>query len=260
MLNSAGIMVEIDNNKQARIEQLFLVGAHYGYTRNRRHPSMTPFIFGTKNRVEIFDLEQVSELLDKAKEYVYKLGQEKKIILFASSKHEARDTIKNAALSLDMPYVAGRWIGGTLTNFSQIKKRTDRLQELCEGRDKGTFEKYTKREQLEFDREIVDLEAYFLGIVNMKELPTALFVVDTRHEKVAIAEARKMSIPVIALLNSDCNLDDAAYPIVANDAALASISFFVNDVVAAYKDGLAHPKEETKAETEVEEKGKEEAR
>lgn len=251
-------MVEIDSDKQARIEQLFSVGAHYGYTRSRRHPSMSPFIFGTKNRVEIFDLEQVSELLDKAKEYVYKLGQEKKIILFASSKHEARGVIKDMALSIDMPYVAGRWIGGTLTNFSEIKKRTDRLRELREGRDKGTFEKYTKREQLEFDREIIDLEAYFIGIVNMKELPTALFVVDTRHERVAIAEARKMNIPVIAVLNSDCDLGDATYPIVANDAALASISFFVKDVVAAYKDGLAHPKAEAKVETKTEEKDKEE--
>jgi len=242
--------METDNKKEALIEKLFSVGAHYGYSRSRRHPSMSSLIFGTKNRVEIIDLEQVTELLDKAKEYVYGLGQEKKTILFVSGKHEVREVLKNAALSIDMPYVAGRWIGGTLTNFQQIKKRTDRLQELREGKEKGTLEKYTKREQLEFDREITDLEAYFIGIVSMKELPVALFLIDTEHEKLAVAEAHKIGIPVIALLNSDCNLDHATYPIVANDASLSSVSFFISEIADSYKDGLAHPKTEAKVEKE----------
>lgn len=242
--------METDSKKEALIEKMFKVGAHYGYSRSRRHPSMSPLIFGTKNRVEIFDLEQVTEFLDKAKEYVYRLGQEKKTILFVSGKHEVREVLKNAALSIDMPYVAGRWIGGTLTNFQQIKKRTDRLQELREEREKGTLEKYTKREQLDFDREIVDLEAYFIGIVSMKELPIALFLIDTGHEKLAVAEARKIGIPVVALLNSDCDLAHATYPIMANDASLSSVSFFINEIVDSYKDGLAHPKEEAKVEKE----------
>jgi len=237
-------------DKEKMIEQLFSVGAHYGYTRRRRHPSMTPFIFGTKNRVELFDLEKVTELLEKTKAYLYGLGQEKKQVLFVSSKHELRGLLKDAATSIGMPYALGRWIGGTFTNMSQIKKRIERLEELHAQREKGTLDKYTKREQLDFDREIKELEEHFLGLVTMKQLPAAILVVDTKHEKIAVTEAHKRSIPVIGILNSDCNLNDAAYPVVANDASIPTIAFLITELVKAYQDGLSHPKETPKEEEE----------
>lgn len=222
-----------------RMDQLFKVGAHFAYSRTRRHPSASPYIFGVKNKTDIFDLEQVEELLDKALSFVKALGEARATVLFVGGKHEARDIVSQAAESLGMPFVTGRWIGGTLTNFSEIKKRMNRLTDHLEKRAKGEFEaKYTKRERLLIDREIVELQENFGGIVSLKERPKALFVVDPRHDRIAVAEAKTMDIPVIALANSDCDLRGITFPIVGNDAARASIAYFVGEVVAAYREGL----------------------
>lgn len=232
------------------IDRLFQAGAHFAYSRTRRHPSVTPFIFGAKNQVEIFDLEKVSELLERACAFARKLGEERKAILFVSGKNEARDIIEARAQSLGAPYVAGRWIGGTLTNFPEIKKRMERLEDLLQMREKGAFEgKYTKRERLMFDREIEDLRSTFGGITPMKQMPGAMFVVDSRREHIAVAEAHAMRIPVIALMNSDCNLKEVTYPLVGNDTARGSISFFVDEIVKAYREGLAVMPAEKEKET-----------
>jgi len=228
--------------KNPLIDKLFSVGAHFGYTRTRRHPSVSPFIFGMKNKVEIFDLEETSKLLERAKQFVYELGQHKKTLLFVGGKHEAKEVVRKAAESLEMPYVAGRWIGGTLTNFSEVKKRLERLEELRTKREKGELEKkYTKREQLDFDREIEDLNAQFGGIASVRQLPAALFVIDAKRESIAAKEARDLSIPVVGLMNSDGNIKDVTYPIVGNDSALKSVTFFVDEVAGAYRDGLSNP-------------------
>lgn len=235
-------MERTETDKQKRIEELFSAGAHYGYTRKRRHPSMAPVIFGAKNRVEIFDLERVTAFLDEACAYAKELGGERKTLLFVGGKQEIQTAVQNAARSVDAPYVTGRWIGGTLTNFQEIKKRIDRLGELREQREKGALDKYTKREQLDFDREIEDLSAHFDGIASLTKLPDALFVIDTNHEAVAVAEAKGLHIPVIGILNSDCDMADAFHPIPANDASLASVSFLVSEVTKAYQEGLSQPK------------------
>jgi len=222
------------------IDRMFKAGAHFAYSRTRRHPSIASFIFGAKNQVEIFDLEKVSELLHTATAFAKKLGEERKTILFVGGKNEARDIVAARAEALGMPYVAGRWIGGTLTNFSEIKKRLARLEDLMDKREKGEFEgKYTKRERLMFDREIVELKDTFGGIVPMKQLPGALFVIDSRREHIPIAEAKVMKIPVMALMNSDCDFKQVTYPIVGNDTARGSISFFIDEIVKAYREGLA---------------------
>ncbi|MBU6390430.1 30S ribosomal protein S2, partial [Patescibacteria group bacterium] len=197
----------------ATVRAMFAAGAHFGFARGRRHPTVAPFMFGVKNRVEIFDLEKTAGLLEKTLDYVKTLGREGKMILFVGGKNEARDAIKNAAVSIGMPYVAGRWIGGTLTNFKQIRSRVEKFLDLTEKREKGELTKYTKKEQLLIDREIKNLERFFSGLIPMKELPKALFVIDSRHEKTAVAEARKIGIPVAALLSSDCDLSEVAYPI-----------------------------------------------
>ncbi len=221
----------------ATVRAMFAAGAHFGFARGRRHPTVAPFMFGVKNRVEIFDLEKTAGLLEKTLDYVKTLGREGKMILFVGGKNEARDAIKNAAVSLGMPYVAGRWIGGTLTNFKQIRSRVEKFLDLTEKREKGELTKYTKKEQLLIDREIKNLERFFSGLIPMKELPKALFVIDSRHEKTAVAEARKIGIPVAALLSSDCDLSEVAYPITGNDASIASIKFFVDRVTWAYQEG-----------------------
>jgi small subunit ribosomal protein S2 len=229
--------METKNQDNAAIQEMFTSGAHFAFSRSRRHPSFSSFIFGVKNRVEIFDLEKTKDLLEKAEEFVRKMASEGKQILFVGGKNEARDIIKQAALSIDMPYVSGRWIGGAISNFKEIRSRVDKLLDLTAKRDKGELGKYTKKERLLFDRAIEKLERFFSGLIPMKEMPKALFVIDSKHEKIAVTEARKAGIPVIALMGSDCNFKDAEYPIPGNDASIASIKFFVGRIVWAYKEG-----------------------
>lgn len=218
------------------ITRMFEVGAHFAYSKSRRHPTAQPYIFGVKDKVEIFDLEKIQKLLNEAVDFIAQLAGEGKRILFVAGKNEARETIKNTALSLDMPYVAGRWIGGTLTNFDEIKKRIIRLETLIDEEEKGELaKKYTKREQLLLGREIASLEETFGGLTSMKELPAALFVVDTKREHIPVEEAKKRGIPVIALMNSDCDVTSADYPIFANDSSVKSIDFFVHMLADAYK-------------------------
>lgn len=219
------------------IDALFKVGAHYGYAKTRRHPSTAPYILGLKNRVEIIDLEKTKELLDAAKAFIKTLGAEGKTLLFVGGKHEAADAVRLGAMEAGMPYVSGRWIGGTLTNFAQIHSRVDTLLDLKTKREQGELAKYTKKEQLLIGRDIERLEELFGGIVNMKALPTALFIVDPKEEKTAASEAMRLKIPVVALASSDCDVSDIAHPIVANDSSMGSIRHFVNEIVKAYTEG-----------------------
>ena len=230
-------MEEVKNTKNSDkiIEEMFKAGAHFGYSRSRRHPTASPYIFGVKNRVEIFDLAKTADLLKNALDFVSGLAKEDRQILFVGGKNEARDLIKNAAISIDMPYVAGRWIGGTFTNFPEIKKRISKLEELTKQREKGELSKYTKKERLIIDRNIANLERFFSGLLLMKEMPKAIFVIDPKNEAIAVTEAKKIGIPVIALAGSDCDIKDVDYPIAANDSSISSISFFVGEIVNAYK-------------------------
>lgn len=238
------------------IDSMFKVGAHFGYSKSRRHPSMSPYIFGIKNRVEIFDLEKTKDLLQGVISFIETCGSERKKILLVSGKNEARDIIKNAAETIDMPYVAGRWIGGTFTNFSQIKKRIELLAELVEKREKGELGKFTKLERLHIDREIKDLDSTFGGLSSMKTLPQVLFVVDTKQETIAVEEAKKMGVTIVGLLNSDCDTKTADYYAVGNDASIASIKFFVDEVVKAYQEGLKKaPPQKESSQDEKQQKG-----
>ena len=133
-----------------------------------------------------------------------------------------------------MPYVDGRWIGGTLTNFTQIKKRVEKMEKLVSEKEKGELAKYTKKERLLIDREIANLERFFSGIVSMKDLPKAVFIVDPKKEKTALKEAQDMGIPVIALAGSDCNIKGLDFPIVGNDSSQTSVNFFVQEIVKTY--------------------------
>lgn len=224
------------------IKKLFEVGAHFGYTRTRRNPSVTPFIFAQKNRNDIFDLEITHTKLEEAKKAAHDIVAKGKSILFVAGKNEAHIIVRRAAEKADEPFVCGRWIGGTLTNFKEISKRVKRLETLQNDKEKGNLEKYTKKERLLMDREIEELESVFGGIVSMKELPGALFVVDPRHEDIAVREAFATKVPVIALANSDCDLSMVAHPIPANDATNKSITFFVSEIVAAIEAGKKEKK------------------
>ena len=219
------------------IDSMFKAGTHFGFSRSRRHPTVTPYIFGVKNKVEIFDLEKTSVLLNEAKKFVASVAAEGKQIVLVGGKHEARAAIRAAALSINMPFVEDRWVGGTFTNFKEIRKRIDKLEKLENEREKGELVKYTKKERLLIDREIDRLNHLFSGIASIKEMPKAVFVVDSRAEINAVKEAQDMGIPVIALAGSDCDISGIDYPIVGNDASQESIRFFVNEIVKAYEEG-----------------------
>lgn len=223
------------------IKALFDAGAHFGFTRARRHPTASPFLFGTKDRTDIFDLELTGKKLDSAREFVTSLSGSGKQVLFVAGKDEAAGIIKEQAERIGAPYVAGRWIGGTLTNFKNIRKRIERLQKLIAERDAGELTKYTKKERLLIDREIEELLARFGGLVNMNELPAALFIVDTRREETAVLEAVQLKIPVIGLASSDCDFSLVKYPVPANDTSVRSVSFVTREIADAYQEGKKAP-------------------
>ena len=220
------------------IDKLFSIGAHFGYAPRHRHPSISSFIFGTKGGVEIFDLEKVAKLLEDALEFIKSLAAERKAVLFVGGKAEAREALVRAAGRLGAPYSAGRWIGGTLTNFNEIKKRLARLEELTGLRERGELAKFTKKERLLIDREIADLTTMFGGLAGMSRVPDALVVIDPKRESGAVAEARQLTIPVVALLNSDCNRAAITYPIPGNDASREVIGYVLEEIAKAYEDNL----------------------
>lgn len=230
------------------IKKLFEVGAHYGYSRSRRNPSIAKFIFGQKNKNDIFDLELTQKQFVNAMDAIEKTAATGKNILFVAGKNEARIIVRNGAEKVDQPFVCGRWIGGTLTNFKEISKRVRLLDTLKTDKEKGNLEKYTKKERLLIDRQIDDLEKMFGGIADMKELPAMLFIVDPKHEDAAVKEAKTLNIPTVALANSDCDISNITYPIPANDATAKSIAFVVDSVVAAIENGKKNIKKDKPAE------------
>ncbi|MFA5987481.1 MAG: 30S ribosomal protein S2 [Candidatus Paceibacterota bacterium] len=224
--------------KSGPMGTLFSVGAHLGYSKSKRHPSAKNYVFGSKNRVDIIDLEKTLVLLNKALDFVYSLAKDGKQILFVGNKYESRKVMAAAAERIAMPYFAERWIGGALTNFSEIKKRIAKFEDLLMKKEKGGLDVYTKKERGRIDKEIADLNRRFGGIVCMRKLPGALFVIDSKDEQIAIDEAKVVGIPVIAICSTDCNIKHVDYPIVANDSSIESIRFFVDKIVSAYQDAL----------------------
>lgn len=233
-------------DKKSLVEELFKVGAHFGFVKSRRHPSAKSFIFGAKNGLEIFDLEKTSEELERAVAFVEKKAETGGLVLFVSSKSEAKEAIVDAGEGLSMPYVAGRWIGGTLTNFGEIKKRIARLEELISQKEKGELAKYTKKERLLIDRDIEKLTKYFGGLTTLKSLPKLLVVVDPKKEAIAVAEARRMNIPIVGLAGSDTDLSVLDYAIPGNDSSKQTIGFVLGLIVNAIRQGKTKaPKEES---------------
>jgi len=217
------------------IDTMFEKGAHFGYSKTRRHPSASKFIYGTKNRVDIIDLTQTEVQLENAKTFLKDLGSKGKQILWVGVKPEAKKAVLDAATDTSTLSVTERWVGGVLTNFSEIKKRIARLIQLKADRDSGELEKYTKKERLLIDREIADMETNFSGLITMTAMPFAVIVVDAKREHIAVTECQKMNIPVIALMNTDCDNRVATFPIVANDGSVSSITFFIDELKKAYK-------------------------
>ncbi len=218
----------------ADTQTLFEAGVHFGRSKSRRHPTASPFIFGTKQKSDLFDLEVTTTKFNAALAKVAEVAASGKQLLFVGGTNEVQNILKTAAQKAGAPFVAGRWIGGTLTNFKQIRRRIDRMEKLTTERDRGERTKYTKLERLMLDREIEELEGRFGGLTDMRELPGALFVIDGGHEFIAVEEARQMKIPVIGLLSSDCDFSAVAFPIPGNDSTLKSVRHVAQLVSDAY--------------------------
>ena len=235
--------------RSSLLQELFARGAHYGYSRRRRHPSVNPYLYGFKNRTAIIDLEKSLAALERAENFLKILGQADRLALFVGAKPEARQAVAAAGTRLGLPYVATRWIGGTLTNFSEIKKRLARLNELKEQLASGKLEMYTKQERARFGKELERLERAFSTITGLAALPAVLVVIDSETERTAVAEARSLGIPVIGLTGTDCNIRLVDYPIVVNDASVRTIEWIVGRLVESYEVGrIAVPSVEAKTE------------
>lgn len=226
------------NSNSPLVEALFKVGAHFGYSRSRRHATMKELVYGSKNKTDILDLTKTAPLLEDTLTFVRGLGALGKTLVIVGGKPEMQGIVKEAAESISMPYVAGRWLGGTLTNFEEIRKRVKRMQELLADREAGTLaKKYTKKERVLLDREITELENNFGGIATLEKIPSALVIVDTRREVIPVKEANVVKVPVIGIMNTDCDLSEVQYPIVGNDASRESVKFFLDQIVEAYREG-----------------------
>ena len=227
-------------NDTAALKRLFDTGAHFAQVKSRRHPSMKPFLVGAKGRQEIIDLAKTTEQLEAAKNAMAAFAKEGKKVLFVGGKIEIAALVKAAAQEISVPYVAARWLGGTISNWGEIKKRIDRLAELEEKAASGALAKqHTKLELVKIEREKKRLLERLDGITELSKRPDALLVIDTKHEKHAVKEARDAGIPILAIMSSDCDLKDATYPIIANDTSRETVKFILAELVSAFKKGQA---------------------
>ena len=225
------------------VEALFTVGTHIGYSKARQNPKMKEFIFGVRNNVEIFDLALTDKKLAEAEAFLKSLGREGKQVLWVGSKPSAKVHIEQVAQALGMPYVSLRWLGGTLTNMKIFEQRLSHWDRLEKELESGGFDKYVKKERLLKMVELRKLSRMFGGLKSMKSLPAALVVVDPAEEKTAVSEARRKKIPIIALLNSDCNPEGILHPIPGNDSVSSSIELILGRLRDAYKSGRSEKPE-----------------
>lgn len=221
--------------KEISIPSLMEAGAHYGYSRTRRHPSVSAFVYGTKNGSDIIDLEKTAAQIKSAADFLQTLAANGKTVLLVGVKPEAQALIQDMAKTLKLPFVTERWIGGMLTNFTEIKRRIQKLEDMRAQKADGSFDKYTKKEQIMLTREMTRLEKYFAGMVGLTHMPAAVLIVDQKKEHIATTEAHKLGIPVVAIGNTDASIRNIAYPIVANDAATTSIEAILAILTEALK-------------------------
>ncbi len=219
------------------LKDLLEAGAHFGHQSRRWNPKMKGYLFEVRDGIHIFDLAKTKEGLEKAIDFVKETTAKGEKIIFVGTKRQAQAIIKEEAKKASMPFVDLRWLGGTITNWGQIKKRIDRLLKMREEREKGEYKKYTKKEQLLLDREIDRLERKVGGLVDLEGLPEAIFVVDTKTEETAIREANQKGIKIVAIVDSNSDPDLIDYVIPANDDAVGTIKLIVSLIGEAAKKG-----------------------
>ena len=205
------------------MKQLLEAGVHFGHQTRRWNPKMAPYIFTERNGIYIIDLQKTVKKLEEAYNFVREISTEGKSVLFVGTKKQAQDSVKEEALRAGAYYVNARWLGGMLTNFTTIRKRIARLNQLRTMESDGTFDLLPKKEVIKLNLEIEKLEKFMGGIKDMKEIPGALFIVDPRKERIAVAEAKKLGIPIVAIVDTNCDPDEIDYVIPGNDDAIRAV-------------------------------------
>ena len=213
------------------MKQLLEAGVHFGHQTKRWDPKMAEYIYQARNGIHIIDLQKTSKKIDEAYKFMKDVAEEGKTILFVGTKKQAQECVKDAAIKSNMFYVDQRWLGGMLTNFKTIRKRVERLNKLEEMENDGTFDVLPKKEVAALRNEMEKLEKNLGGIREMKEMPGAMFVVDPKNERIAVLEAKKLNIPIVGLVDTNCNPEDVDYPIPGNDDAIRAVKL-ITDVMA----------------------------
>lgn len=221
------------------ILEMLQAGVHFGHQTSRWHPKMKDFIYTDRNGVHVIDLEKTQAQLEIVLPQIKKMAAEGKTILFVSTKPQAREIVKAAAMDCDMPFLTDRWLGGMLTNFGEIKKLVKKYNTLKEEQATGELEKYTKKEQLDIAKELEKMDSYLGGITKLEKMPDALFLPSMQREKTAVMEANRMHVPIVSVCDTNANPNKADWVIPANDDAVNAIKMIVNLVSAAIKEGKA---------------------
>jgi small subunit ribosomal protein S2 len=219
------------------MKQLLEAGVHFGHQTRRWNPKMEKYIFTERNGIYIIDLQKTVKMMEEAYNYVRELASRGGTLLFVGTKKQAQDAVREEAERCGMFYVNHRWLGGTLTNFQTIRKRIERLHELERMEEDGTFEVLPKKEVVLLRKEHARLEKFLGGIKDMKELPDAVFIIDPRKERIAVAEARRLGIPIIAIVDTNCDPDEVDYIIPGNDDAIRAVRLFTSKMADAVLEG-----------------------
>ena len=219
------------------IKDLLQAGVHFGHQSSQWNPAMKEYIYGSRNGIHIIDIQKTLKSFLKAYDFIKKIVSDGGEILFVGTKKQAQEIIGEEALKCDMPFVNSRWLGGTLTNFNTIRSRVDYLIQLKKLKDDGEMDNLPKKEQITLNREMEKLEYLLNGILNMKKMPTAMFVVDTRKEEIAIKEAKKIGIPIVGIVDTNSNPSDADYVKPSNDDAIRAVKLCVEKIANACQEG-----------------------
>ncbi len=219
------------------MKQLLEAGVHFGHQTRRWNPKMAQYIFTERNGIYIIDLQKTVKKLEEAYLFVRDVAADGSDVLFVGTKKQAQDSVKEEAIRCGMPYVNARWLGGMLTNFNTIKRRIKRLEQLKKMEADGTFDLLPKKEVIKLKLEIEKLEKFMGGIVNMKKQPAAMFIVDPRKERIAVQEAHKLGIPIVAIVDTNCDPDEIDYVIPGNDDAIRAVRLIAGAMADAVIEG-----------------------
>ncbi len=219
------------------MKQLLEAGVHFGHQTRRWNPKMAEYIFAERNGIYIIDLQKTAKKVEEAYAFIRDIAADGGEVLFVGTKKQAQESIKEEAERVGMYYVNARWLGGMLTNFGTIKKRIDRLKQLRKMEEDGVFELLPKKEVINLNAEAERLEKYLGGIKEMKDIPAAMFVVDPKKEKIAIAEAHKLHIPVVAIVDTNCDPEEVDFPIPGNDDAIRAVKLIASTISNAILEG-----------------------